>query len=239
MRYFYSDRISSAELILAESERKHLVKTLRKRVGDSVNVLDGKGSVYQCEVKEIHKDYVLGLILGESKHSRPLWSLHLAIAPTKNLSKMEWMTEKCTELGVDKITFLHCQRSERAKVNIGRLKRIAVSAMKQSGRFFLPQIENSVPYPSFVNNSLPVFRYIAHCADGEKAPLQDVAKDENVVILIGPEGDFTKEELVLAKKANFKELSLGNTRLRTETAGIHVTSVINFINQNKYASIPD
>lgn len=160
------------------------------------------------------------------------WSLELAIVPTKNHSKIDWLVEKCTELGASKITFIKSHRSERPKINLQRLNRIAVSAMKQSGRAYLPSIEDLIGLTFFVRRSdLPQSKFIAHCEPGEKLELSDLKRGEEATILIGPEGDFTSEEVLSAKANGFRELSLGNDRLRTETAGIHVTSVVNFINQ--------
>ena len=232
MQYFFSPEIGLDHVVLDGSERQHLLKSLRKQISDRIDVLDGNGSVFHCEISSIDKNKVLATIKHQKQHAPPSWQLHLAVAPTKVHGKMEWMLEKCTELGLAKITFIKCQRSVRPKVNVDRLRRIAISAMKQSGRFYLPIIEDLVPFPSFVTREgFARTRLIAHCEQTDRLPLDSNSDLSRVVLLIGPEGDFTENEIARARAANFAEITLGSARLRTETAGLHVTSILNFINQ--------
>jgi len=232
VQYFFSHEVGNDQILLKGSERRHLIKSLRKQVGDRIDVLDGKGSVFQCQISAIGRDQVLAEIKESHLNSSPNWMLHLAVAPTKIHGKMEWMVEKCTELGLARLTFIQCKRSVRPKVNLNRLNRIAISAMKQSGRFYLPKIEGPIPLQSLLSrDDLPDTRLIAHCEKREQAHMNEYSNLNQMMVLIGPEGDFTEEEITKAKAAKFTEITLGNARLRTETAGLYVTSVVNFINQ--------
>ncbi len=232
MHFFYATDIKEGRIAFDPLECQHLSRSLRKKIGDPIHVLDGEGVIYRAKITRIDPKYVEAQVLERHFQKKSAWALSLAVAPTKKSDKMEWMVEKCTELGVGKITFIACQRSERRKLNLGRLHKIAVSAMKQSGRVYLPILEDLTSMNQYMKQIRSADnKFIAHCGEGLKADLTTLPAAVPSVIVIGPEGDFTPEEIIQARQANFKEITLGKCRLRTETAAVHVTSVVNFLNQ--------
>ena len=236
MNIFFAAAIQGDQAILTEEEARHCVQVLRMKVGDPILLVDGQGGYYEAELVEAHKKSCAAKIIKqEQAFGKRDFHLHLAVAPTKNIARMEWLCEKATELGIDEISPIICQRSERRKVRIDRLEKIVLSAMKQSGKAYLPKIHPLQDFKSWVEECTNAAhldqRFIAHCMDGPKRHLKEEYKaPKNVVILIGPEGDFSPEELAFAQKNGFDAVHLGTSRLRTETAALMACAVIHFNN---------
>ncbi len=227
MQLFYSQNITNNTAILGQEETRHC-KVLRKNNGDIIQLIDGKGNVYEAEIVKIKKDEIeLQILSVESFERNRNYYFHLLIAPTKQNERIEWMLEKCIETGIDEITFLQTEHSEKPRINIERLEKIAISAMKQSGEYFMPKINALVSFSDLIKNaSQNNLNLMAHCnASFAKNSLKHILEINNTIktvqCFIGPEGDFSTSEIELAYKQNFKGLSLGNTRLRTETAGLY------------------
>lgn len=228
MQLFYIEH-PEKEIILNGEESKHAIKVLRKKEGDILNFTDGKGKIYTAKITtaDIRKCR-LQIINSEAKQKKHNYYLHIAIAPTKNIDRFEWFLEKATEIGVDEITPVICNRSERKVIKKERCQRILLSAIKQSLKSYLPKLNDAISLKDFLKLNTNEVRYIAHCQDGDKQELKNMKQSKRTLILIGPEGDFSKEEIDLALAKNFKEVSLGTSRLRTETAGIiavHTTNI--------------
>jgi 16S rRNA (uracil1498-N3)-methyltransferase len=232
MHIFYSEIISENKFHLNEEESKHAMKVLRLKEQDMVIVVDGKGTKIEAEIlKADSKQTLIKPVKIFKEFEKRNFSIHIAIAPTKNSDRMEWFIEKSVEIGIDKISFINCQRSERKNINIGRMQKIAVSAMKQSQKAYLPAISEIQPFGKFIENIKEKGRFIAHLEEGEKRDLKNsFLLNENYCILIGPEGDFSEEEIRLAKAKGFIPVSLGASRLRTETAGIVACLTFNLFN---------
>jgi len=227
MQLFYLENPKN-EIILSTEESKHATKVLRKKEGDILNFTDGKGYFYKAEITIADtRKCRLQVVSSEQKEKQHNYHLHIAIAPTKNMDRFEWFLEKATEIGIDEITPIICSRSERKIIKNERCNRILLSAMKQSLKFHLPKLNEAITLNDFFKTDFQGNKYIAHCEDGEKKELKTVNKTEKYLILIGPEGDFNQKEIDLALQNQFKELSLGTSRLRTETAGIIAVHTIN------------
>jgi 16S rRNA (uracil1498-N3)-methyltransferase len=213
-------------LLLSAEESKHCIKVLRHKNGDVINVIDGKGNFYEAEITDANPQTCSAKIIRKKPPREPKpYNLHLAISPTKNADRIEWMLEKCTEFGVDEFSFIICKRTEKTGVKTERLKKIAESAIKQSIQAMLPVINEAQSFKDFVTKQQSASsKYIAHCAEDDKTELKDAVLKVKNLILIGPEGDFTEDEIKLAADNHFKPLSLGNTRLRTETAGLYAAA---------------
>jgi 16S rRNA (uracil1498-N3)-methyltransferase len=218
---------------LPEQESQHCVKVLRKQAGDEIDVTDGKGHFYKAQITEAHpKRCQLDIreIL-EAPPSCPV-RIEMAVAPTKNADRMEWLAEKATEMGVDSIAFLKTRYSERKTLNTDRIRKILISAMKQSEKAVLPQLTEMTGFEQYVQQTFAGQKIIPHCYPGEKRLLShSYRKGENVRFLIGPEGDFSEEEVALALANGYQAVSLGETRLRTETAALVVCQSIHILNQ--------
>lgn len=232
MQLFYVPDISGAEVFLDETESKHAVKVLRLLVGDEIQIIDGKGNFYEAEISEANpKKCRLSILEVKREFGKRNFRVHIAIAPTKNIDRFEWFLEKCTEIGIDEITPLLCDHSERKNIKPDRLEKILVSAIKQSLKAYLPKLNDLTPFKELVLSSENKSKYIAHCYDNEKNHLiHESLQNKDVLILIGPEGDFSHDEVEFALKNGFKEISLGESRLRTETAGIVACHIINLSN---------
>ncbi len=230
---FYCPNILESP-VLPEEESYHCVKVLRTQEGEMVTVTDGKGSFYHCELVEAHPKQCIVAIRHQTEATvNRSFTLHVAFAPTKQMDRNEWFLEKGTEIGIDRFTPLLCRYSERKEIKVGRLQKIVVSAMKQSMQAHLPEVETMVPFEALVNRPFQGRKFIAHCHDLPKEGLaQTYRKGENALILIGPEGDFSEEEVVQAIEQGFEPVSIGETRLRSETAALvsmHTIHVINNI----------
>ena len=227
MQLFYLEN-PEKEIILSAEESKHATKVLRKKEGDILNFTDGKGHFYKAEITIADtRKCQLKVVSSEKKEKQHNYHLHIAIAPTKNMDRYEWFLEKATEIGIDEITPIICSRSERKTIKTERCNRILLSAMKQSLKFHLPKLNEAITLNDFLKTDFQGNKYIAHCEDGEKKELKAVNKTEKYLMLIGPEGDFSQKEIDLALQNQFKALSLGTSRLRTETAGIVAVHTIN------------
>lgn len=217
MRRFFLLEIPDSETFnLPEEESKHIIRVLRYENGDQFLLLDGKGLIVTAEVIEAHPKKCLVKVVSKELKVRKEPGFHLAIAPTKNLDRMEWMVEKIVEIGATKLTFLNCERSERVQLKPDRLQRVAISAMKQAQHDFLLEIEALQNFSDFVAKNPK--GGLAHCMEGEKKAVNQLSHPER--ILIGPEGDFSESELKLALKHGYEAVHLGESRLRTETAGM-------------------
>ena len=233
MQLFYVPNISGDEVILNETESKHAVRVLRLTEGTTVQLVDGIGGFYDAEIMDANpKKCQLKIKKTLREFGKKNFRIHMAIAPTKNIDRFEWFLEKATEIGVDEITPMLCEHSERKVIKSERLEKILVSAMKQSVKAYLPILHKMTSFNDIISTSFIKNKFIAHCNAGEKSHLKnEIRKGEDVLILIGPEGDFSPEEVSLAKKEGFKEISLGNSRLRTETAGIVACHIVNLLNE--------
>lgn len=231
MQLFYTPDIAlTAEL--PEEEAGHCIRVLRLAEGDEIRLTDGKGYFYRAAIRRAHPKHCEVDIL-ESWPQPPLWpfKLHIAVAPTKNMDRMEWFVEKATEIGIDEITCLNCRFSERREIKPARLEKILVSAMKQSLKATLPNLTGMTDFKAFVTQPFEGRKFIAHCEKEEKTPLKQAYRPgENALILIGPEGDFSPEEIALALAHGFEPVSLGESRLRTETAALVACHTIHVIN---------
>ncbi len=230
---FYTPHIEGGFARLDEEESRHLLTVLRRQPGDRLRLTDGRGNFYEAELAEVGKKQALARILTqETPEPERVGRLHLAVAPTKQMERYEWMLEKTTELGVDEITPLICKRSERSTVRADRLEKILVSAMKQSLRATLPLLHPPTTFQQLVKNATAPQRRIAWCTPDALPHLKSTLRtDQDALILIGPEGDFTPDEVALALQCSFIGVDLGSARLRTETAGILAAAVFLTMNE--------
>ncbi len=223
MYLFYTPYIDTIHC-LSEEESAHCVRVLRYSLGDEILLTDGRGTTYTARITNPHPKHCEFEILTEEKQTKGHnFHLHIAIAPTKNVERLEWMIEKCTEIGVDEITPLLCRFSERKQLRTDRLQKIILSAAKQSLTPYLPVLHELTPYDAFVRDQAAKEQqnFIAHCYKEDKRVLQhEIVPGRDVLVLIGPEGDFSEQEVKEALDLGFVPVSLGNSRLRTETAGV-------------------
>jgi 16S rRNA (uracil1498-N3)-methyltransferase len=233
MHIFYTPDIHSDAYILSEEESKHCIKVLRLDVGNLLYLVDGKGGFYDAVVEDPHPKRTKLKILSKLENfGKRNHYVHIAIAPTKNIERVEWFLEKATEIGIDEITPIICDRSERKEIKTERLNKVITSAIKQSIKAYHPVLNEAIRYSEFINKSSNSQKFIAHCMDGAKATIKDqLILNSNYLIVIGPEGDFTYEELEAAVNNNFVPVSLGNSRLRTETAALEACFELNFLNR--------
>ena len=232
MHLFFAPDFSAERPFLPEEEARHALKVLRLGIGDAVRVTDGRGSFYEATVAGADaKKCRLAVLRHEPESGKKSFTIHVAVAPTKNTDRTEWLVEKCVEIGVDQISFVLCERSERRHFNPDRVEKIAVAAMKQSLKAYLPQLDELVPLHEFLQRPLPGHKYIAHLVEGERQLLQRVVPAAGAYcVLIGPEGDFSPGEVAAALGNGFVPVSLGESRLRTETAGIVACHILNLVN---------
>lgn len=231
MQLFYQPNISNRDHFLDAEESRHCVKVLRKREGDDITIVDGKGGTYKAVILEANSKKCTFTIKEAVNEGFKNYSVHIAIALTKNSDRIEWFVEKAIEIGVNAITFIDCEHSERGKVNMDRISKKAISAMKQSLKSTLPDIKPLQSFGSFTESVNADQKFIAYVNYTLPQHLKDaVQQNKDYVILIGPEGDFSKGEIELAYKCGFKAVSLGKSRLRTETAGLAACHVFNLIN---------
>lgn len=258
MRLFYTPDISSEIYTLIEEESKHCINVLRLSLGDKVNLIDGQGGFYETEIIEAHpKRCKVKVLSKKTQYGERNFFLHLAVAPTKNIERFEWFLEKATEIGIDEISPISCQHSERTVVKIDRLNKIITSAIKQSLKAYHPLLNETIEFKKIVSQykEFKGRKFIAHCLQvppdsnlvikiGERDPytrtplsiskMEDelvYLKGESVLILIGPEGDFSLQEVTFALQNGFVPISLGNSRLRTETAALVACHTMNLINE--------
>ena len=228
MHLFYTPEIAHSHELPAD-EAAHALRVLRLQPGDEVRLTDGQGGFYHARISECNRKRCMVEVI-EQEEQAPLWTghLHLALAPTKNMDRMEWLAEKATEIGFDELTFLNCQWSERRIVKGERIEKILISAMKQSLKARLPKLNDITDFAQFVKQPVGGQKFIAHCHEGEKTPLRQALQPaQDALVLIGPEGDFSPDEVALAVAEGFTPVTLGNTRLRTETAALVAVHLMN------------
>ena len=232
MNIFYTPDITSDSYTLSEEESKHCVRVLRMREGDELVLVDGKGGYFIAEIIEAFpKKCSVKIKDRKNEFGKRGHQLHIACAPTKNIERFEWFLEKATEIGIDEITPIDCERSERTVVKSDRLNKVIIAAMKQSEKAYLPKLKEVISFPELVSLKFSGQKFIAHCGAGPASHLKDlVKKGENVLVLIGPEGDFTANEIKFAKENDFMEVSLGSSRLRTETAALAACHTVQLLN---------
>ena len=218
---------------MPETESQHCARVLRMKEGDPLFITDGKGYFYRAQLLQANPKSCVVTI--EEEIAQPKgwdFDLHIAFAPTKKLDRMEWFVEKATEIGIDTFSPLKCRYSERKNINTTRLEKIMVSAMKQSQKSRLPQFEELTQFDQFIKQPFDGQKYIAHCYDSAKTPLTQICKkNTNTLILIGPEGDFSEGEVAKSIEQGFTPISLGDSRLRTETAALVACHTVHIINQ--------
>lgn len=215
---------------LTPEESWHCCKVLRCKAGDQIHIIDGLGAFYKGElITATEKQCVAHITEGPTYQTKRNYYLHLAIAPTKQIDRIEWMVEKAVEIGIDELSFLKCKNSERVNIKIDRIKKIVESAVKQSKQALIPKVNDLEEFKKITADQADI-KLIAHCEEEVKVELKSIDfMDKKIVVLVGPEGDFTKEEIELAKTAGFEPVSLGDTRLRTETAGLYVVQALSIL----------
>jgi 16S rRNA (uracil1498-N3)-methyltransferase len=232
MILFYSPEIIDNH-ILPKEEAQHCLKVLRMRTGDYIHLTDGKGNFYKAEIAEANPDNCQLRIIETLPQERHWKSrIEIALAPPKHPERTEWFAEKATELGIDKISFLNCRFSERKEIKTERIKRVMIAAMKQSLKAYLPELQEMTDFKKFISKNFEGQKFIAHCYPDKKPLLSHLYQaHNNVLALIGPEGDFSKEEVELAIEQGFIPVSLGESRLRTETAALTACQILHVVNQ--------
>lgn len=224
MKLFFGE-IYQDSAILSEEESHHFSKVLRGNEGDKIHVTDGKGNMAECEVVSVSKKAVEAKIIDlKTDFEKKNYYLHVAIAPTKTMERLEFFLEKATEIGIDEITFLQSFHSERKNIKLERIEKIVQSATKQSLKAYLPKVNDLTKFTDFIKTDFTNFtKCIAHCeVDIIRTPFENVlqTKPQHILIMIGPEGDFSRDEILLAQENNFTGISLGQQRFRTETAAL-------------------
>ena len=234
MQLFYNENINSHDSLISfdKEESRHIIRVLRKTLGDTLMITNGKGSVFTSEIIAADQRSVQVKILDEQSHPQPEYELHVAVAPTKNIDRFEWFLEKATEIGVSQITPIICKRSERKVVKLERLRRIILNASKQSLKYHLPKLNEPILFNDLLTKANETSKYIAHCEETNRQSLfKSVSAGENAIVLIGPEGDFSVKEITTALEQGFIPVTLGKSRLRTETAAIAACHTFALLNE--------
>ncbi len=233
MKLFYTPNITdNKSYVLNETESKHAIKVLRLTINDIITLVDGKGCFYEAKIVSDHHKKCEVEIINTTVEQKNNPSLHIAIAPTKNNDRLEWLIEKATEIGLSEITPIICDNSERKVLKTDRLEKRAIAAMKQSLKATLPQINNPCKFSELISKEFSGEKYIAHCYHDNQTHFKKCyVSGKDAIVLIGPEGDFSKNEVELALNNKFKPISLGKSRLRTETAGLYICNAFNLINE--------
>ncbi len=231
MQLFYQPLIAKGVTALDEEESSHARKVLRLKAGDVIQLTDGLGKFYEARITNTKSKSCEFTVLKSEQAPSRNYKIHIAIAPTKNADRIEWFVEKVVELGIDKISFLLCKNSERKSINLERIEKKAISAMKQSGQAFLPVIQEIRPFRQIIAESDEAEKFIGFVDEQNPLLLKNLAKPSTSgLVLIGPEGDFSPEEMQATLQQGFTKVCLGPTRLRTETAGIAACHILNLIN---------
>lgn len=233
MQLFYNPDVNNNNdiFIFPSEESKHIVKVLRKKTGDILNITNGKGFLFEAEilVPDIRK--CTAKIIKSNYFEKKGPNLHIAVAPTKMNDRYEWFIEKATEIGIAEITPIICDHSERKVLKIERMQKVLQSAMKQSLHYHIPKLNDAISFKDFVNQNHSENLFIAHCEETDKTELKQRLKtNEDALILIGPEGDFSTKEINIALEKGFLPVALGSTRLRTETAAIYTAACFSIVN---------
>ncbi|WP_136465479.1 16S rRNA (uracil(1498)-N(3))-methyltransferase [Flagellimonas onchidii] len=233
MQLFYNPSLDNSfkQFFFSAEESKHIIKVLRKKEGDILYITNGQGYLFEAEILVADIRKCKAQIISEDKSIPKRYKLHLVVAPTKMNDRYEWFLEKATEIGVDEITPIICEHSERKTLKLERMQRVLQSAMKQSLQTFLPKLNPPISFKQYLEQQTKGLNFIAHCGEGEKMEFKRrVAADKDVTILIGPEGDFSISEIALALEKGYVPVALGNTRLRTETAAVVACTTVSIIN---------
>lgn len=232
MNLFYQPHLPDGVLYLDADESRHCVKVLRHKPGDAIRITDGKGYFYTARIVQAGERQCTFLVESKIHEASRPYTIHIAISPTKNADRMEWFVEKAVELGIDEITLVECTHTERTYQKTERLEKVAISAMKQSLKARVPSIHGLTPFHHIVTTNTANARYIAYVDSGNPLHLARAAgRDGHYLVLIGPEGDFDDDELNLALQHGFHKVSLGPSRLRTETAGLAACHILNLANE--------
>ena len=234
MQLFHNPDIDeqTKQLAFSKDESKHIVKVLRKSIGDELQITNGNGWLFNAEISIADIKNCIATITSKTYQTRKNYNLHLAVAPTKMNDRYEFFLEKATEIGIDSITPIICDHSERKVIKTDRFEKILQSAMKQSLHYYMPKLNESISFTDFINQDFEGQKFIAHCEETDRKSLkQELKPKRNVTILIGPEGDFSVKEIEIALKHNFIPVTLGQTRLRTETAAMVACHSVVFINE--------
>ena len=235
MQLFYNINIdeTTENFSFNKEESKHIIKVLRKKDTDILYVTNGLGLLFKTEITLASDSKCTVKIISFEKSAPSKYHLHLAVAPTKMNDRYEWFLEKATEIGIHEITPIICDRSERKVINTERFDKIILTAMKQCNQLYLPKLNSAITFREFVKLKNEGLQLVAHCEETDKKTLKSVlVPNENITILIGPEGDFSEKEIEAAIENNYIPVSLGNTRLRTETAAIVACHSVVFVNEN-------
>lgn len=236
MQLFYLPSLtgSTKEFCFDKEESRHIAKVLRKKEGEIIKLTNGKGYFFEAELLEANPKKCVAKLLKETKVEPLPYHLHLAVAPTKLNDRFEWFLEKATEIGISEITPIICDNSERKTIKLERYEKIVQSAMKQSLKAYLPILNKAISFREFINLDFSEgYKYIAHCQDSEKQSLRSAIKPRSsIIVLIGPEGDFSSNEIEDALHQNFKPVSLGKSRLRTETAAMVACHCVSLLNED-------
>jgi 16S rRNA (uracil1498-N3)-methyltransferase len=237
MNVFFVTQVQSGRALLPEEEARHCTQVLRYKSGDAILATDGKGGWFEGTLELISKkEALIHIERSEQERGKLPCEVHIAVAPPKSIDRFEWMLEKLTELGINRVTPILSRRSERKILRIDRMEKLLLAAMKQSARAYLPEIAPAmIPFTEFLQNLGPTRpgqqRYIGHCDPGPKVQLEhNYEPGSDVVFLVGPEGDFSPEEVQMAQEAGFRALDLGLARLRTETAALAMCHTIHVLN---------
>ena len=226
MNLFYSNfNNSDSDIILDEIDSKHLSKSLRKKMGDIIRITNGNGLEINGKIIRLGKNIKVS-VTNKKQHKKADISIHVAMSPLKNPSRFEWFVEKSTEIGISEITPIITKFSEKRKINIDRLNKIVISSMKQSNQFYLPKVNPIISFDDFLKLNKD-YKLIAHLKNNNSFNKKSIANKDQIVIMIGPEGGFSEEEILKASKEKVKEISFGKNRLRSETAGVFAVSIIN------------
>ncbi len=228
--FFYIPAYSAEQnkIVLDEDTSKHVVQVLRMKTGEQLNLTDGKGSLLTCEITDAHKKHCTVEVRAKTESPKPLKQVSIAISLLKNTNRFEWFLEKVTEIGVSEIIPLICERTEKEKLRYDRMQGILISAMLQSQQCWLPFLQEPVEFNKVIKESIVVPRFIAHCLEADRKPISyfQTSISSQALILIGPEGDFSAPEIELAMQHEFIPVILGETRLRTETAGVVAATLL-------------
>lgn len=231
MQIFTANNQQIADFTLSVEESKHCVRVLRKKTGDTINITNGLGKLIHAEITNASPKGCEFVVLEEQVIAKTSAPLHIAIAPTKNIDRFEFFLEKATEIGIQTITPVICDHSERKIIKPERLQKLLISASKQSKNFHFPTLNPLSSFQELIAKDKSKQKFIAHCAEDKKLALNDFTIKTPTTILIGPEGDFSAQEIEIALANNYNAVTLGNTRLRTETAGIVAATIVNLNNQ--------
>ncbi len=231
MHLFFTPDITGSTYTLNETESKHAVRVLRLKEGTIIQLIDGKGNYYDGEITDANpKRCAIQIVKHVAEYAKRKSYLHIAVAPTKNIDRLEWFLEKATEIGIDEITPILCDHSERKVIKDDRLEKVIISAMKQSLKAYLPKLNPLTPISELFKNDFEGKKFIAHCYELDKKSLKnEIAASERNLILIGPEGDFSETEVDSAIKNGYIPVTLGNSRLRTETAALVACHTCNLL----------